>query len=191
VGNVPEKICPQCHKANRMQALACLQCGTLFFNPRESTIAMRIDPRVLRLRKQGESGGTGALIPEKSILLQIRSQVERVIFEDTTEVVLGRADLSNPDPNRFDLARFGGHERGVSRAHAVLRYNEDKLTITDLASANGTSVNAEKLEPETPHVLKDGDEVILGSLAVRVRFETPKSHTEPLPEPVTDTEPPT
>lgn len=182
--NSLEKICPTCGKGNRANALACSQCSTLFFNPRQSTVAMRIDPRILRLRRRQEEklAELEPAAPECSVLLQIRGLIERLIFEQDTEVVLGRVDLNNPDPDRFDLTRFGGHERGVSRAHAVLRYKDTKLTITDLGSANGTSVNSEKLAPHTPRELKHNDQIMVGSLAILIRFEATISLNAPLPD---------
>jgi hypothetical protein len=182
--HISEIICPTCGKTNRPNALACSRCNTLFFNPRQSTVSMRIDPRILRLRRRREEqlSEQEKLAPDCSVLLHIRGLVERLIFEQGTEVVLGRVDLANPDPDRFDLTRFGGHERGVSRAHAVLRYNDKLLTVTDLGSVNGTSVNSEKLTPHMPRELKHNDQLTLGSLGISIRFEANTTPTAPLPD---------
>jgi pSer/pThr/pTyr-binding forkhead associated (FHA) protein len=56
-------------------------------------------------------------------------------------------------------------DRGVSTQHAVLRIRDSALTVTDLGSTNGTSLNdSEQFLPsgeETP--LKDGDRIHVGA----------------------------
>ena len=56
-------------------------------------------------------------------------------------------------------------DRGVSTQHAVLRIGESGLTITDLGSTNGTSLNgSDELlgnGEETP--LADGDRIHVGA----------------------------
>lgn len=153
--------------------LVCDRCGTLLFDPRASTVHMRVDPTLLQLRRRREKQ-TGPLADNSHIVsLLIRGISERLAFEEGTEIVLGRIDFTNPDLSRLDLTRYGGHERGVSREHALLRYQDAKLTVTDLHSVNGTMVNLIRLEPNHPWMLKDGDELMLGTLLIKVRFEMP------------------
>lgn len=47
---------------------------------------------------------------------------------------------------------------GVSRRHAVARYEGDRVVLEDLASANGTFVNGQRV---TRYELKDGDEITI------------------------------
>ncbi len=162
--------CPKCHEPAQQGQLVCLKCGTLLFNPSNSTMNMRIDPSLLRLRRSQKQLAT-QLGPERIVTLHIRGLVERLIFEEGTEIVLGRLDLTNPVDTRLDLTRYGGRERGVSREHAVLRFSDNQLTITDLNSINGTLVNLQKLPPNEPRLLNDGDQVMLGTLSVVVHFE--------------------
>lgn len=163
-----ERICPQCGAHNNQFAMACEKCNTLLFDPKASTTMMRIDPALLRLRRVSDSPEPVQL--EHKLQLSIRGMVERISFEEGTELVLGRTELNWTEPDRFDLTRYGAHERGVSRAHAVLRFKDGQLTITDLGSANGTSLNGKRLSPNEAHIVKDNDEIMLARLAVRVRF---------------------
>jgi hypothetical protein len=156
-----------------------MKCGALLFDPSISTVHLRIDPNLLRLRRnQEEVDKSGGL--ERVVSLHIRGLVEKLIFEEGTEVVLGRLDLKNPSGTRFDLTPFGAHERGVSREHALLRFADGKLTITDLNSVNGTSVNTQRLNPNKPHEMHNNDEVMVGRLSLVVRFE-PGVETMKLP----------
>ncbi|MBE7511401.1 MAG: FHA domain-containing protein [Anaerolineales bacterium] len=165
-----QQECPKCGTAIRGDRLVCDKCGTLLFDPKASTVHLRVDPAILKLRRKAERQ-TGQLALGTAVGMQIRGLVVRLEFEEGTEVVMGRIDLSNPDFSRFDLTPYGGHERGVSREHALMRYGEGKLTITDLASANGTMVNLQKLAPGEPTLIKDGDEIILGNLAIKIIME--------------------
>ncbi len=162
-------LCTNCGTPYTLKDTVCSKCGHPLLDNRSSTISLQVDPSLLRLRRTHEQ--TGLLHAEKAISLVIRGMAERFIFEDGTEIILGRTDLLANDPGHFDLTRYGGHDRGVSRSHALLRFTEDSITVTDLNSSNGTFVNLKKLEPHTPHVLQHNDEVMLGSLSMVIKFE--------------------
>lgn len=77
-------------------------------------------------------------------------------------VTLGRApnnDLCLEHPN-------------VSKFHAYLRREGAGWALVDARSLNGTWVNGERLAPERPVALKDGDEVRLGE-GVFLRYLEP------------------
>jgi hypothetical protein len=162
--------CPKCATLLREEQLVCLRCGTLLFDPKLSTALTRIEPQLLLLRRR-RRGGTGMLSPSRIIRLRIRGLTEKLVFEEGTEIVLGRIDITHPDPSRFDLTPFGGHERGVSREHALLQLRNGQLRVSDLRSANGSFVNLRRLEPNRAYSLKDGDELTLGNLTIVVNFE--------------------
>lgn len=161
--------CSNCGTPYTLSDAVCSKCGHVLLDTRSSTIALQVDPGLLRLKRKQTSAGR--LHPEKAVTLTVRGMAERFIFEDGTEIILGRTDLLASDPGHFDLTRFGGHDRGVSRTHALLRFNDDNITLTDMNSSNGTFVNTNKLPPNVPHTLKDGDEITLGSLSMIVKFE--------------------
>ncbi len=106
------------------------------------------------------------------IMLVIRGMEESFTLCESGVLLLGRSDFRSggfqPD---LDLTPYGGHERGISRAHARLHMSDGAVYVTDLYSANGTFIGHQRLEPEKPHRLFDGDELVLGALSIRVRFE--------------------
>jgi DNA-binding winged helix-turn-helix (wHTH) protein len=65
---------------------------------------------------------------------------------------------------------------GVSRAHARIEVAEDKVTIEDLGSKNGTKVNGESVTRIA--VLRDGDRVEIGREVVIYRCSAAGSSTE-------------
>jgi FHA domain-containing protein len=89
---------------------------------------------------------------------------ERRIVLRRDTALIGR---HNPEQGVEPEIDLGIHpaDRGVSTQHAVLRVRDDKLTITDLGSTNGTSLNdSEDFLPngvETP--LTDGDRIHVGA----------------------------
>ena len=64
----------------------------------------------------------------------------------------------------------------VSRRHATIAMTPEEsgkveYTITDLASSNGTAVNGTQLTPQTPRVLRSGDQIAIGETTLA--FEAP------------------
>jgi hypothetical protein len=100
----------------------------------------------------------------------------RIILQDST--LIGRNNRKQGVEPGIDL---GIHpvDRGVSTQHAVLRIRESGLTITDLGSTNGTSVNeSDDLlgnGQETP--LVDGDRVHVGAWTTITVNKSEKSRT--------------
>jgi hypothetical protein len=82
------------------------------------------------------------------------------------EVLIGRSDPGMDMLVDIDLTNLGGAEAGVSRQHARLVLSHNRWTIEDLQSTNGTYVNKEPILPFEPCILKDGDTVDLGQMAL-------------------------
>jgi pSer/pThr/pTyr-binding forkhead associated (FHA) protein len=83
--------------------------------------------------------------------------------------ILGRAHKDyTPD---IDLNPLDAYERGVSRQHALLRRQNDTVVVIDMNSANSTFLNGQRLMPDQPRIVRDGDEIRLGQLVLRINFE--------------------
>jgi hypothetical protein len=83
-----------------------------------------------------------------------------------TEIVIGREDPVSGAFPEIDLTDHGGDEGGVSRKHARLFVQGDRVYIEDLNSTNYTYVNQQKIVPGQPHPLNDGDELRFGRVKV-------------------------
>ena len=78
------------------------------------------------------------------------------------ELLVGCTDAGVfPD---IDLTAFGGTTSGVSRRHALLRFNNGLWTVIDLGSTNGTFVNNVKIAPNTPTPLHDQAKLRFGGI---------------------------
>lgn len=87
-----------------------------------------------------------------------------------TKLLIGRHTASNSSQPDIALDVFDAHQKGVSREHAVLLIEDGTLKIMDLQSTNGTYLNGHRLVPHQARILRDGDQLILGSLELRVSF---------------------
>jgi len=64
------------------------------------------------------------------------------------------------------------NDSGLSRVHASLNRDGDKIWVMDEGSTNGTFVNGQPV-PYTGSVLNDGDEIDLGQTSVVIAFAQP------------------
>lgn len=85
-------------------------------------------------------------------------------------IILGRSDSNKNIIPDIDLNPFDGQRRGVSRKHARLIMRDNRVTIEDLGSANGTYVNGQHINVLRPVRVRDGDHIKLGSLALQVHL---------------------
>ncbi|MAU13738.1 MAG: hypothetical protein CL607_28230 [Anaerolineaceae bacterium] len=89
------------------------------------------------------------------------------------ELVIGRrGSTARVD---VDLTPYESLEKGISRQHAILQIDENRLLLRDLNSSNGTRLNGEKLIPEHVYEVNDGDIFQLGMMLMRVFFVSTKT----------------
>jgi pSer/pThr/pTyr-binding forkhead associated (FHA) protein len=163
-------VCPHCTHNNLEGTLFCEKCGkSLFVEKGSQEVSTR------QLQEDGDidvrpTWGTAHFAQEADIILHIHDAPKPVVLSPMHEAVLGRADeVSGTSPD-LDLTPYNALEKGVSRIHAAIRRGEDTLTLVDLGSVNGTHLNGQRLVPNQPRVLRDGDEIRLGRLVVHIYF---------------------
>lgn len=86
------------------------------------------------------------------------------------QVIIGRADPVSQFRPDLDLTAFGALEQGVGRRHARLFVQDGQIQIEDMESTNGTLVNGQRLTARRPQPLRDGDQIQLGRLALRIQL---------------------
>lgn len=116
----------------------------------------------------------GAIVFSNDMTLEvkIRDFGGRFTFAcaELSELLIGRHDDESGISPQIDLSKFGGLNMGVSRRHAMIIRRDRWLEIVDLGSPNGTFVNGRKLTPNLPRKIRDGDDIRLGHLVLRVGF---------------------
>jgi len=132
--------CPECGAELEPGATKCRACGA----QTEGTAAM---PPVVT---ESESYAAEALpTAEPSLVIVKGPDIGERFVLDRAEIMVGR----DPDSTIFlnDIT--------VSRRHALVTVDDSVVTVEDLGSLNGTSVNGETVEKTR---LADGDHVQIG-----------------------------
>lgn len=165
-------VCLYCGKINKEGALICEWCGEPLvdidhdetdqdtsrerapLNPYEEKLTAFKAPNTIAIEVQGEKPGCF------------------LIKKSDAPAILGRADPRSGFIPDIDLTDLRAAELGVSRQHAIIDWDEDGVKIEDMDSVNGTLLNRHQLTPNFPRIIRDGDEIELGRLSLRVRFDT-------------------
>ncbi len=114
--------------------------------------------------------GTASLGARRQVLLHVRGHDKPLVIDVGERLELGRVDAVTGQAPAIALDDFQAAELGVSRRHAALVPEDDALKIVDLGSSNATFLNGQKLIPNQSRILRDGDELRLGKLIIRVEF---------------------
>lgn len=117
----------------------------------------------------GNSGAVGAktypkMQPETEVQRQNATSMQLVSLNAPNKITLAI------DKSEYVIGKKAGAVDGVlsfnkmiSRIHCKIIQREGQFFIEDLQSANGTYVNYEKLNPHSPHLLKNGDRIRLAN----------------------------
>jgi len=163
--------CPSCQYQNREGELYCENCGASLQDGAKASIPTRQveahpDESATRISWGPAHVGRGM-----AVLMHIREIDETVTLHPQGRIIFGRSDESTADQPDVDLTPYGALEKGVSRQHAILEIADDTVMLVDIGSSNGTFLNGQRLRPNQPRVLRDGDEVRLGKLVANIYFK--------------------
>lgn len=115
---------------------------------------------------EGQSAGTAA-----ALTLTRGGTVGKVFELQAGDNLVGRWDPDSGSFPEVDMENDDPEAR-ISRKHALIKFSET-LTIEDIGSLNGTFVNrGPRLEPGSPAMLEDGDEIIIGKTFFKVSVTT-------------------
>jgi pSer/pThr/pTyr-binding forkhead associated (FHA) protein len=165
--------CTNCNHDNREGLLFCENCGYSITDAAagQVTIPTRRVENDLDESSAKATWGSARFRQGAQIILHIRDAAEPVNIEPAKRIIFGRSDNNSTFVPDVDFAPYSALEKGVSRQHAALEINEDTLMLLDVGSSNGTFLNGQRLLPNQPRVLRDGDEVRLGKLITHIYFK--------------------
>ena len=190
------KHCPSCGKQNNDTARFCEECGNKFAGEGADIHATR-EPMSRPISSPGfrASSVTSVGIPPivepngakeeepaqvtpihpsgvHSLLIIERGGGQNSEFPlSNEESQIGRWDADNGIFPDVDLDAFDADAK-VSRRHARIVYRNGTYSVEDLGSTNGTFINrGRRLLPGSPHVLADGDEIIVGKTFLRFKVK--------------------
>jgi pSer/pThr/pTyr-binding forkhead associated (FHA) protein len=101
--------------------------------------------------------------------------VDRAVLEFSRD---GHRQIITIKSGLFTLGRASSNDLGfpgdgtLSRRHAVIEQRADGWLIRDLNTANGTSVNGQKVSG--PQILRSGDSIVLGRTQLDFRIARPE-----------------
>jgi pSer/pThr/pTyr-binding forkhead associated (FHA) protein len=94
-----------------------------------------------------------------------------LVFDLVDTLILGRSDETD-DTYRIDLSPYRALELGVSRQHAILKLEKNRVYLMDNYSTNGVFLNNESLRAGIEYPLRHGDRIKLGRMSLRIHFLT-------------------
>lgn len=162
--------CPNCGRDNPQGTKICVYCGAMM-----GEVIEQVSTRTLGDTDYEEGRpqwGTARFNARMSLIINIRDSKDRFsfFFDEITELLLGRGDPQTGAEPDINLEAYGAADMGVSRRHAVIVRRETALNVIDLDTPNGTFLNGQRLIAHQPRVLRDGDELRLGHMVLRVSF---------------------
>jgi hypothetical protein len=164
-------LCSNCKHANMAGAIFCAECGAqLIGKDTLTTQTIRTDqfnrasspskPAADTYQPFDGSDAWGSLhLLDTGQVLPLSSR---------NEFTLGRVSEGQPIMPDIDLSAYQAYAAGVSRLHAVIKREGDRMMFMDLGSANGTFINGRRLSPNVEQSLKHGDILALGKLKIQI-----------------------
>lgn len=185
------QICPTCGHRNRPGVLICDNCGTNLMTGSKTAIGTRDLVKDQAERKADasasgenlldtsevkaiEAAGSGTFSEDMVLRIEIEGGTTPMMVYPKQEIIMGRRDPNTGGMPDVDLTTYAGYRMGVSRRHAAIRLQDQQLNLSDLGSSNGTFLNGTRLNAHRPYQVKDGDEIRLGQMVLRVYFQAAK-----------------
>ncbi len=163
-------ICPNCGHENKPGTIRCQACGaSLTGGVPLSTRDLPSEELEAEVSEVAEVGT--ATFRHRLLRLVVVGATDPITVQMSGEIMLGRRDPATGEVPDVDLTPFAAYRLGVSRRHAVIRLQGDHLEVMDVGSSNGSFLNGRRLVAQEPQILRDGDELRLGRLSLRIYFE--------------------
>ena len=179
--------CQTCGRENLESSQYCDECGTRLRNQENAPLKTQASDVPVFQSANVTSVGIPAMLSDlndlensfeknektaakgvhATLVIERGTAVGKEFFLTSDESVIGRWDADNGIFPDVDLDAFDA-EAKVSRRHARIIRDNNKYSIEDLGSTNGTYVNrGRRLIPGSPQRLEDGDEIIVGKTFLR------------------------
>jgi hypothetical protein len=172
-------ICPTCGEQNPPGTLMCRNCSALL-SDHKAGVTYKLDMEESQVIEGGdradapvaEGDQPSKFVAGSTFAIKIREADDPMVYQAKPEktLLVGRRNDKDAFIPDVDLYPFAGFLLGVSRKHALIYPQDDRLMIEDLGSRNGTYVAGERLKPNTPQALHDGVRVSLGKLHFTIHY---------------------
>jgi len=162
-------ICTNCQYKNVSGAVFCAECGAQLDGVETLVTQAITDEQIEEELKKKSSRPEPVAAPSNSwISLHLMDSGKILPLASRNEFTLGRLSEGQPIMPDIDLTPYQAYASGVSRLHAVVKREDNRVAVMDLGSSNGTYVNGRRLNPHTEESLSHGDIVALGKLKIQI-----------------------
>lgn len=160
--------CSNCGYDNRPGELICQNCG---YALTQDTIGTKNLPD-----EEGMDQTIAQVDPSQRVVrLVVHDFDVDISFTIDHRVFLGRhsgnTGTLGTTSSFINLTPYEAVEKGVSRRHAMLSWDDFQLMVCDLGSSNHTYLNGQRLTENRDYAVRDGDELWLGRLALTLYVE--------------------
>jgi hypothetical protein len=163
-------ICRACKKSQPEGAIFCSECGTKLTDT--TGLVTQSLSHFLEDVKTADIGldavSAGERPAKKRVILQIIKTGEQISLVGQDDFTIGRTSEGQSIIPDIDLSPFDSYQEGVSRIHASIKISDTEVSLIDLSSINGTSINDIKIAPNQYHHLHDGDIISLGKFKIQI-----------------------
>jgi hypothetical protein len=163
-------ICSNCKHSNMDGALLCAECGAQLVGKdaltTQNITTQQFESVVERIPRSDMYQPFDGSDAWGSLHLLDTGQVLPLSVKN--EFTIGRVSEGQPIMPDVDLSPYHAYAAGVSRLHAVIKRDGDRIIFVDLGSANGTYINGKRLNPNVEQVINHGDIIALGKLKLQV-----------------------
>ena len=171
-------VCPNCHHKELPGALFCSECGArlisldyLTTQSIKKTNTDNLNETIVE-DSQNSISTHGDIFSKQAIssdlALYLIEAKQTLQLAGRSEFTLGRVAEGQPILPDVDLSPFDAYAQGVSRLHAALKLNKNRVAIMDLGSSNGTRVNGQKIVPHVDYPINHNDQIALGKLRIQI-----------------------
>lgn len=162
-------ICSNCQYKNVSGAVFCAECGAQLDGVETLVTQAITDEQIEEELKKRTARPEPVSAPSNSwISLHLMDSGKILPLASRNEFTLGRLSEGQPIMPDIDLTPYQAYASGVSRLHAVVKRENNRVAVMDLGSSNGTYVNGRRLNPHTEEALSHGDIVALGKLKIQI-----------------------
>ena len=162
-------ICSNCQYKNVSGAVFCAECGAQLDGVETLVTQAITDEQIEEELKKRTARPEPVSAPSNSwISLHLMDSGKILPLASRNEFTLGRLSEGQPIMPDIDLTPYQAYASGVSRLHAVVKRDNNRVAVMDLGSSNGTYVNGRRLNPHTEEALSHGDIVALGKLKIQI-----------------------
>lgn len=161
-------ICANCQHKNVSGAMFCAECGAQLDGVETLVTQAITDEQIADERKKTPRTDPASTPANSWISLHLMDSGKILPLASRNEFTLGRLSEGQPIMPDIDLTPYQAYASGVSRLHAVVKRDSERVLVMDLGSSNGTYVNGRRISPHVEESLNHGDILALGKLKIQV-----------------------